>query len=384
MHLKLFLYILLFYVKKNRFHLNNYKTDDVYLIFQTDVTLLFYKRKTREYKNVCLFVYLRILNAMKNIRLTTSALCLFIFSFVSAQTEDISKQLINQNNVKAQTTFDYDYLNGKPVKKGTRSLSIKFDNNGNKTEEIGYKMNGSVHYVQTYAYDSRSRMIEYAKYIGNREKLEYKITIKYNPSGQKLNESGFNGTEAFRNAYTYDSNGKLTEITYFIGNKVDEKRKLTYNGNETEINVYNGAGAHLYRLVDTHDSHNNLIQELQYDNKNNLTRKMVYRYDARGNQIAEEKYMNGKQVYVTERTFDSKNLLTEVYQENSGGSKFLSNKYKYDGQGRLIEEQYRSEAARDFSKNVYRYQNNGLRETVDSYFASYKYQVLYVYAYETY
>lgn len=321
---------------------------------------------------------------MKNIRFTILAICLFLFSFVSAQTEDISKQLINQNNVKAQTTFDYDYLNGRPVKKGTRSLSIKFDNNGNKIEEIGYKLNGSVHYVQSYVYDNRSRMIEYAKYIGNREKLEYKITIKYNSAGQKLNETGFNGTEAFRNAYTYDGNGKLTEITYYIGNKVDEKRKLSYDGNNTEINVFNGAGVHLYRLVDTHDSRNNLIQELQYDNKNNLTRKMVYRYDAKGNQIAEEKYMNGKQVYATERTFDSKNLLTEVYQENSGGTKFLSNKYKYDGQGRLIEEQYRSEAARDFSKNVYRYQNNGLRETVDSYFASYKYQVLYVYAYETY
>jgi YD repeat-containing protein len=323
---------------------------------------------------------------MKNRFLSLLILISFVCLPAFAQSEDlndVSKLLINQNNVKAQTTFDYDYINGKPAKKGTRSLSVKFDSRGNKIEEIGYKQNGSVHYVQTYSYDNASRMTDYSKYIGNRETLEYKIAIKYDGRGNKLIETGFNGTEAFRNTYTYDGRGNLTEIIYYVGSRVDEKRKLTHHESNVEISVQNGGGVQLYRLVDTYDK-KNLVQELQFDNKGNITRKMVYKYDAKGNQILEEKYMNGKQVYKIDRDFDARGLLSEVYQENNGGTRFLSNKYKYDAKGRITEEQYRSEGARDFSKNVYRYQNNGLRETVDSYFASYKYQVLYVYAYETY
>jgi hypothetical protein len=300
------------------------------------------------------------------------------------ETEPYNRSLINQNNVKAQTTYDYDYINGKPAQKGTRSLAIKFDGNGNKIEEIGYKSKGAVHYVQTYKYDEKSRLLEYVKYRGNREVMEYKMSVKYDGKGNKQLESGFNGTEAFRNVYKYGDDGKLDEITYFVGNRVDERRVYKQHGSITDITVLNASGAQQYKLRDTYDGRGNILKEEQFDNNNNITRKLDYTYDGRGNQTSEEKYMQNKRVYRIQRAFDGQGKLIEVYQENNSTPRFLANKYKYDGSGRLIEEQYRSDSARDFSKNVYRYENNGLRKTVDSYFASYKYQVLYVYAYETY
>lgn len=323
---------------------------------------------------------------MKRVFISGLLICTIAVVSVLAQneTEPYDSELINQNNVKAQTTYDYDYINGKPAKKGTRSLSIKFDSKGNKIEEIGYKGKGEVYYVQTYAYDAKSRMTEYCKYKGNRKTLEYKMVVKYDNNGNKLLETGFNGSENFKNVYSYGNDGRIAQTVYYVGSRIDERRNHIHKGNITEVTVQSGNGVQLYLLKDYYDNKHNLIKEEQVENNHTVSRRMEYDYDSKGNQTSEAKYMNNKLVYRIDRTFDSKGKLLEVNQENSGSPRFLANKYKYDSAGRIAEELFRSDTSKEFSKNIYKYQDNGLPEAVDSYFASYKYQVLYIYAYETY
>lgn len=323
---------------------------------------------------------------MKRVFISGLLLSVIAILSVSAQkeSEPYDSELINQNKVKAQTTYDYDYINGKPAKKGTRSLSIKFDSKGNKIEEIGYRDKGAVHYVQTYSYDDKSRLTEYCKYRGNKTTLEYKMNVSYDKNGNKLLESGFNGSENFKNVYTYGSDGRIAQTVYNVGSRIDEKRLHSHKGNITEVAVYSGNGVLLYTLKDYYDNRRNLIKEEQVETNRNISRRMEYEYDSKGNQISESKYMANKLVYRIDRHFDSKGKLIEVNQENNGTPRFLANKYKYDTFGRIAEELFRSDTAKDFSKNIYKYQDNGLPEAVDSYFASYKYQVLYIYAYETY
>lgn len=296
----------------------------------------------------------------------------------------IDNQLINNNNIKGQTTYDYDYVNGKPTKKGNKSMALKFDNRGNKVEEIGYKQNGEVHYVISYVYDSKGNMLQYEKYEGNRKKLNFKQVYQYDTKGNKVLETGFNGVEEFRTVFNYNAQGKLAEIIYYNGTVIDEKRKLTYDGEVAEILVLTERNVPKFKIYTTF-LNGRLVEEKQVENNGTISRQINYVYDFRGNLLEEEKHINGTLAYHTFQVFDDKGKLTEVYQKTASTPKYLAKRYIYDDQsGRLVEEQYRNDSSRDFSKNVYRYQDNGLTQTVDSYFASYNYQVLYVYAYETY
>ena len=62
----------------------------------------------------------------------------------------------------------------------------------------------------------------------------------------------------------------------------------------------------------------------------------------------------------------------------------MTNKYLYNDKGWLIEDQSRDENNKDFSKNTYTYDDNGICKTIDSFFAKYKQQVLSVFVYSYY
>ena len=84
------------------------------------------------------------------------------------------------------------------------------------------------------------------------------------------------------------------------------------------------------------------------------------------------------------RIYNEKGLLSEVYQENMNGQKFLANKYTYNDNNWPIEENSRSNAKQDFTRNVYTYDEKGICKTIDSYYSEFKKQVLSVFLYDFY
>jgi len=315
---------------------------------------------------------------------------IFLFSLSKSiayaqSVEIMDKERISKNKISTQTLFEYDYVKGKPEKKGTKARVDSFDTQGNRVEQINYRASGSVHYIVTYKYDVSGNKTEYSKYSGDEKKLNYKQSIKFDSKGNKLMETGFNGIDSFKIVYNYYSKtGKLAEVNFFIQKKLDEKRVFKYTGNNADLKVFDGSDNLKFTQKNVYSTSGKLLEETRYEIDNTISRKVVYTYDKNDNLTSETKYISSKMAGKITRVYNENELLLEVYQENTNGQKYLANKYKYDDHNWLIEENSRSDAKQDFTKNVYSYDNNGICKTIDSYYSEYKKQVLSVFLYTNY
>jgi hypothetical protein len=302
----------------------------------------------------------------------------------SQSVELMDKERISKNKIMRQSLFEYDYVKGKPESKGTKARIDSFDRQGNRVEQINFRSTGSVHYIVSFKYDLSGNKTEYAKYSGEDRKLNYKQSIRFNSKGNKLAETGFNGIDSFRIIYNYNKLNKLAEVIFFIQKKLDEKRVFTYSGNSADLKVLDGNGNLKFTQKNNYSNTGKLLDETRIEPDNTTSRKVIYTYDDKDNLTSETKYLGAKMAGKITRIYNEKGLLSEVYQENTDGNKFMTNKYLYNDKNWLIDEQSRADANKDFSKNSYSYDENGICKTIDSYYASYKQQVLSVFLYEYY
>jgi hypothetical protein len=296
----------------------------------------------------------------------------------------MDKDRISKNKIRTQTLYEYDYKNGKPESKGTKARIDSFDILGNRVIEVNYRATGTIHYIMSYKYDGSGNKTEYAKYSGNDRKLNYKESIKFDSKGNKLYENGFNGVDTFRITYNYNRLEKLAEVNQFILRNLNEKRSFSYNGNTADIKVTDGDGKLKFIQKNTYSPTGKIIEETQIEPDNTESRRVVYSYDSNDNLTSETKFIKGKQIGKITRIYNNKGLLSEVYQEGVNMPKFMTNKYTYNDKNWLIEELSRSEPNDEFSKNTFTYDDNGICKTINSYYASFKQQVLSVFVYTTY
>lgn len=310
-----------------------------------------------------------------------SGISLLVFS---QSVEIMDKTRISKNRIRTQTLYEYDYFNGKPENKGTKARIDSFDLQGNRVEQINFRASGSVHYIMSYKYDGYGNKTEYAKYSGDDRKLNYKQSIKFDSKGNKLMETGFNGIDSFKIVYNYNKSGRLAEVNFFIQRRLDEKRVFTYNDNNADLKVLDGNSALKFLQKNTYSASGKLLEEVRYELDNSISRRIVYTYDMKDNLTSETKYLIGKMIGKINRIYNDQGKLSEVYQENADGKKYLANKYIYNDKDWLIEEQSRSDPDKNFSKNTYTYDENGICKTIDSYYSEYKQQVLSVFIYDKY
>jgi antitoxin component YwqK of YwqJK toxin-antitoxin module len=176
----------------------------------------------------------------------------------------------------------------------------------------------------------------------------------------------------------------LAEVIYYINGRIDEKRKFLYNGNTSELKVYDKNSNLKFTQNNVFSATGKLLEESRLENDNLVSRKVEYTYDTNDNLITETKYIKGKLAGKITRVYNELKLLSEVYQETPSNPKTLINKYVYNSKNWLIEEQLRSDISNDLSKNTYTYDENGICKTIDSYYAEYKHQVLSVFVYDNY
>ncbi len=304
--------------------------------------------------------------------------------YAVSQENAFDKINFKNNKIKIQSVYEHDYVKGNPANSGKKIQDNYFDVDGNKIQEINYRFNGTIHSVITFKYDSKGNKIEYIKYEGNKEKMSYRQFFQYDNNGKIVAESGFNGVENYKTVFKYNESKKMTEVVYYLENKVDEKRVFAYTKSVSEAKIMDASMQLLYKVGYTYDTKGNVASEIKTENSGIVTKKVLNTYDANGNLLTEEKYLNGKFATKTIKSYDVHGRLLEVYSETVPGQKFLIQKYIFDTKGLLAEEMYRNNALKDFSKNIYLYHDDGVCKSMDSYYASYKEQVMYVYNYEKY
>lgn len=319
---------------------------------------------------------------MKNYLLFTLILICSVGVNGQDNLEKKEKARMASNKIKKQTQWAYDYVDGKPSSKGYISVVTTYDKSGNATEIVNYKVDGKITSILNYAYDAKGNKTSFTRYQGNREKLTYSQKIVYDAKGNKMTETGFDGASNFKNTFKY-LNDKLVEIRYTTDNILTEKRIFTYSGANTEIAIVGPDGKPLAKELNIYDSRKNLIEESRLADRD-VTQKMQYQYDPQNQVVEETKHRYGNFSYKKKYTYDNSGNLLKVEDVKTDGKTVILNNYTYDSKGNILEEKWRKENSTDDSYKKYTYNEKGLYTEMDCYFASYKFNVLYKFTYETY
>lgn len=289
------------------------------------------------------------------------------------------------NRIKECVQYTHKYTKDKPDSKGYKTAATTYDRNGNPTLIINYRANGQESSRLHYTYDAEGRRTEYRKEetLGEKQmKLSFKQTFTYDSRGNKKTETGFDGSSNYRIIYNYLLNGKLSDVTrYKADNSVSERWIYSYEGNKQIIRV-TPTGAKPYTIERVYDPSERLLSDVQFDADNNPQRKMTYTYDSNGRIRTETESFAGQERYTLQYEFDSKGQLLKVVQLRPDGVEFVNNDYSYDREGNLVAEQWVDGDPSLVSKKESEFDNTGNMVKVDSYYAPYRYRVMYSYKYK--
>ena len=323
---------------------------------------------------------------------TKSFLILFLlFNWINPTNAQYNFEAVEKNRmakarVRTQTEWTHEYVSGRPAARGHISTVTRFDPRGNPVEISNFNEAGRVISLIIYQYDTRDNRVNFERYQGNREKLITSVRTVYDARGNITREHGFDGANQFNTTYTYDANGRLTEILYTENNAVTERRQLTYSGNRTEISIFNSANALTFRQVNTFNERGALVSEVRTSAQGAVTHSLNMQYNSAGNLIEEvRRRENNRLDYQKNYQYDRDNRPTRIETTSANGTKFVANEYQYNTIGDLLVESFRrNERATEPSTNRFTYDSRGLYTEKDSYFATHRFRSLYKYNYEFY
>jgi len=209
---------------------------------------------------------------MKTFILFITAIC--FTQIVSAQVKvtDLAELPLKGHvkQVVEYTFHDSDKLAEKRI--------LKFDVNGNQTEQLIFDGNGNMSFKILYSYPSNNIVI--TNQFDANGKLFLKCIYKYDDNGREIESDPDYGSNiqsaVSKFTFKYDRDGnRIEEDTYNTENKISQKNILLYN---------------------------NKNQEIELDSKGFLNNESKFTYDSLGNQIKLETYntdgaVNGGSVF---------------------------------------------------------------------------------------
>lgn len=196
-------------------------------------------------------------------------------------------------------------------------LSI-FNEMGNFTERI-YSKNGKIDSKQTYIYNNQKNIIDKKEYDSDGI-LKLQTTYDYDEKGNKIEENTFGRFETQKTTYKYDDKGR----------EVESLITFSFQGIDGSVEL---------RITKEYDQKGNVIEEKNYNNRNQLSNRNIFTYDERGNRI--------KEIFIDLNTNESEEKNIYTYDKNNKKieiqkyiSKNLSEKttIKYDEKGNILEE----------------------------------------------
>ena len=303
------------------------------------------------------------------------------YDFDAAEREQMARA-----RVKTRTQWTYEYVDGKPSEKGHKSQVVKYNAKGNITEIINYNEAGKIILVDVYQYDNRDNRISYERYQGNREKLQNSQKIQYDAKGNKIREYGYDGAAAYNNTFQYNSDGRLSEIVYTADNVIVERRKLSYRGNKTDIQIFDADNKLMHRQENTYNDRGLLISEVRIGGQGNVIHSLDLQYNNMGDLTEEiRKRANDMLDYQKTYQYDRENRPIREETVNLDGTKFVSRENQYNQQGDLISTIWKkTDRAKEYNSKKITYNAKRLCAEEDCYFATYNLKSLYKYEYEFY
>jgi len=309
-----------------------------------------------------------------------------LFSFVVWSQPSIDKKLrdnIAENKIRSQTSWEYKYNGDQPESNGIRTSETKYNASGDATEIITYNPKGIVMNVEKYRYDDAGNKLEYSRYSGgNESQVAYQKISAYDNHHNVTEEKGFDGVEKFSNHYTYDAEGKLSEILYYRNGILKEKRVFSKDGQKTNVSIYNSSGKMISRLLLSFDNKDNLLEETVYGINQDIIEKKTYDYDDKKNIRRESKYKLNKMTLRTTYNYNDAGDLSEILEEGQDGVRFVKKSFSYNSRGNITEIKWRRKASEDFNSIAYFYDAKGICTQSETLYPSTNFRTLTKYVYE--
>jgi hypothetical protein len=176
---------------------------------------------------------------------------------------------------------------------------------GKFLEWISYDDSGSIKEIRTWQFDKNKRIIEWS-YLNPDRTVNYIETVSYDESGNRLEYVARDYREVFeynkknqpviRRFYDKDRSLKYEQIFEYdeFGNRILDKtiendreiiNKYTYDNNNLCIEEIKGVLN--YKTIYRYDTDKRLINEITYNQFDNIISNCFYEYDENGELIGE-------------------------------------------------------------------------------------------------
>lgn len=306
-------------------------------------------------------------------------LALFLSSNLYSQAiEELEKKIAAQNGISSKTRIDYKYTSGKVTSQGIKSSITSYNRDGNILKIESFNPKGMLTGTEKYAYDSKGNRTLFER--GGTSK--YKKQTQYNGQNKILLEAGFNGSENFRNEYTYSTNGKLSEILYKVGTRIQQKLVYDHSSNTTLVSVYTKGVTLTSKIKMVYDAKGNLLAESTLSTSGKELEKKVYKYTTNSKLSEETKTRDGSFYYTITYAYNPAGDLTKVAEETLAKKKYTKKEYVYDGKGNLIHYKWRRNPDVDFNMKTYTYNSKGICLTEHTFYPKTKFELLTKFEYQ--
>jgi hypothetical protein len=208
------------------------------------------------------------------------------------------KESFRNNHVKVVKGWTYTYSSsGTPINNGIKTSEERFDQKGNRIEEIWYD-------------DKGLSLLE--------------TTYSYNEEGIELKNVGIQSHKPFYNTWMYELNDTTRELTRYHSQYRINKEKWIYRydatGNKMEEKYFDESGMLSSRFVFKYDHKGRLEEKIEFDAYDNLYRKSEYAYDEKGNNTSEQIYNADTELKKQfSMIYDEKGNLTTRFEMDAKG-----------------------------------------------------------------
>ncbi len=232
-----------------------------------------------------------------------------------------------------------------------------------RTDLKSSKLNGKVKSVDVTNYlpEEINGKITKGKKIGTNYVL-------YNEKGNRIEYGG----ENFKDTYTYDSNGYLSEWN-LSGSDAGPFNKFVFKhdnrGNQIESEQYNTEGSMLLKNTFQYNSEGYLIEWNNMNPDGSLIQRVTYKNDQKGNQVESDYYdQDGSLSSKNTFKYDTRGNQLESNSYNATGSFLYKYSYKYDDKGNAIELRlYKPDGS--YSKDKWEYEFDAHNNIISSVFS---------------
>jgi YD repeat-containing protein len=303
-------------------------------------------------------------------------------SYLFGQTlEEIETKIAAKNHIRTKIQIDYKYSKGKPSNTGVKSVTKSYSSKGELLEKRALSSKGEVIGWEKYTYDEAGNRTLYER---ENTSSNYKKASKYDDKNNVLLEAGFNGAENFRNEYKYTPSGKVMEIIYYVGNRMEQKMLYEYSGNIAIVGIYAGGNTLTSKMNLKYDGKENITEEIKQTIDGVELEKKIYTYNTAGEILQEEKIIQGNFNYRLTYAYDTSGNLLKISEENNNESKYDKKVYTYDSAGNLTEYKWRRSPSDEFNIKKFTYNSQGICLTEYTFYPKTRYELLSKFEYEYY